>query len=266
MRNIVAIGLVLACVVGCASAQSAQSATSAPATDTKQLTGDSPIDAVLDALDARGKQLKDFTANVTLTDTDSATGNDSTMIGRIAMQRLAGDDARLRVTFDKKKTNDVEKPDKSEYTLGNGWLIERNYPDRREIRREVLKPGQKMNLLKLGEGPFPLPLGQDKADVHKMFEVSKLPPAKDDPPGTIHAQLVPKPGTQFESKFKKIDFWVDPASRMPVKIQTVDPNETAVRTTELKDIKVNSDLADKDFELPKIDEKEWSIREQPYEE
>src|SRR6185503_20430076 len=114
--------------------------------------------------------------------------------------------------------------------------------------------GQKMNLLKLGEGPFPLPLGQDKADVHKMFEVSKQSSGgKDDPPGTIHARLTPKPGTQFEQKFGTIDVWIDPHSRMPVKIETVDPNGVATRTTELKNIRVNTKLTAEDFKLPPID-------------
>jgi outer membrane lipoprotein-sorting protein len=149
--------------------------------------------------------------------------------------------------------------------LSKGWLIDRDYPDHREIRRQVLRPGQKMNLLKLGEGPFPLPLGQDKGDVHKMFEVSKLPAGKDDPPGTIHARLTPKPGTQFEPKFKTIDVWVDPASRMPVKIETIDPNAVATRTTELKNIHVNTKLTDEDFKLTPIDEKAWDIHEQPFE-
>jgi outer membrane lipoprotein-sorting protein len=262
MQKILGIGLVMLMFVGCASAQT--SAPIAPA-GPKTISTSSDVDDVLDALDARGKNLSDFTADVSLTDVDNANGTDSTLAGKIWMQKLPGDDARLRVTFDKKITNGKEKADKSEYTLDKGWLIDRKYADRQEIRRQVLKPGQKMNLLKLGEGPFPLPLGQDKADVHRLFDVKKIDPAKDDPPGTIHMQLIPKPGTQFENKFKTIDFWVDPASQMPVRIQTLDRNETTTRTTELKDVKIDSKLSDKDFELPKISEGEWKITEAPYE-
>ena len=99
----------------------------------------SDIDDVLDALDARGKSLSDFTADVSLTDVDNANGTDSTLSGKIWMQKLPGDDARLRVTFDKKITNGKEKADKSEYTLDKGWLIDRKYADRQEIRRQVLR-------------------------------------------------------------------------------------------------------------------------------
>jgi len=293
MRRLLGSWLIIGICAGCASAQQQQAPPQSPpqqpstpsnptpaapapapaaaaapvaaAPATGALTPDSPVDDILDALDRRGKELNDFTANVTLTDTDTALGNETKLTGVIRMQRLGADDARLRVNFDRKEVNDKVTNDRQEYMLAGGMLTERNYADTKEIRRQVLKPGQKMNLLKLGEGPFPLPLGQDKADVHKMFDVKKFPPAPDDPAGTIHAQLVPKKGSQFEDRFATIDFWVDPQSRMPVRIVTQDPNGTTQRATELKDVKINANLTDKDFVLEPIDEKKWEIRSQAYE-
>jgi outer membrane lipoprotein-sorting protein len=257
MRNFAGTWLALSIIVGCASAQQqSPDASPAPAGDVV-LSADSSVDQILDALDARGDSLQDFTADVTLSDVDAATGGDTTRSGKIWMQRVSPDDARLRVLFG--------KPDKIEYALDKGWLLDRDYTRRLEVRRQVLKPGEKMDLLKLGEGPFPLPLGQDKADVHKMFEVKKFPQKAEDPKGTIHVQLIPKPGTQFESKFASIDVWADPQSKFPVKIETVDPNGTTIRTTELKSIKVNTGLSGPDFTLPKVDEKTWEIREKPFE-
>jgi hypothetical protein len=230
------------------------------------LTAQSSIDQILHALDQRGKTLKDFTANVTLSHSDVAQGNGDELTGRMWMQRLAGNDARLRVIFNTRQVND-EKPrnDKQEYELANGWLTDRSYTDHKEIRRQVLKPGQKMDLLKLGEGPFPLPLGQDPAEVKRQFEVARLPAKPSDPAGTIHVRLTPKPGTRFASKFEQIDFWVDPASEFPIKIETLDPNETTLTTATLSDIKVNSGLGDGDFKLPQIDEKQWHIQVAPFE-
>lgn len=264
MHNIARTWLALALVAGCASAQQSPAqgpqdpAGGATPGANRELTVDSSVDQILDALDARGDSLKDFTAEVTLSDIDAATGGDSTRIGKIWMQRLGGDDARLRVLFD--------KPDKIEYALQKGWLLDRDYGRRLEIRRQVLRPGEKMDLLKLGEGPFPLPLGQDKADVHKMFEVKKLEPKADDPAGTIHAQLIPKPGTQFEPKFASIDVWVDQKTQFPVKIETIDPNGTTIRSTELRSIQVNTGLNDADFTMQPVDEKTWEVREKPFDE
>jgi len=97
-----------------------------------------------------------------------------------------------------------------------------------------------------------------------MFEVKKVAPAQDDPAGTVHVQLTPKPSSQFADRFATIDFWVDPSSRMPVRIVTMDPNGTTQRTTELKDVKVNANLGEKDFQLEPVSEKEWEIRTQAY--
>ena len=44
--------------------------------------------------------------------------------------------------------------EKTEYLLDGQWLIDRNYRAKNEVKREVLKRGQKMDLFKLGEGPF----------------------------------------------------------------------------------------------------------------
>ncbi len=277
MRKLLSGWLMVGICAGCASAGQPSQQPSAPPANPAPgnapapaaggaLTPESSVDDILDALDRRGKELNDFTANVTLADTDTAVGNETKLSGQMWMQRLGQDDARLRVRFDRKEVNDQPKSERQEFMLSGGTLIERNYVDTIEIRRQVLKPGQKMNLLKLGEGPFPLPLGQDKADVHKMFDVKKVAPAADDPAGTVHVQLVPKKGSQFEDRFSTIDFWVDPQSRMPVRIVTQDPNGTTQRTTELKDVKVNANLGEKDFQLEPIDEKKWTIRSQAYEE
>ncbi len=160
-----------------------------------------------------------------LTDSDNSTGDSTINIGNVILQRKGPDDARIRVAFTQKQLgNKIFKVD-HQYTLDNGLLVERDYQSKHETRQQILKPGQKLDLFKLGEGPFPLPLGQKRLDVLRLFQVQKIDPAKDDPPATVHLQLAPKPGTQFAKQFKTIDIWVDTASDMPRRIQTVDVNE-----------------------------------------
>src|SRR3954453_20182488 len=125
MRQLIAIVLAAIISTSCASAQapttqSASSTEPAAAASAKPLSADSSVDDILDALDARGKDLSDFTADVTLDDANAANGNNSTLSGKMWMQRLPGDDARLRVTFDHKSVNGKPPtPDKSEYTLAS---------------------------------------------------------------------------------------------------------------------------------------------------
>ena len=128
----------------------------------------------------------------------------------------------------------------------------------------MLKPGEKMNLLKLGEGPFPLPIGQKKEDVKKLFDVTLVPPAKTDAADladTIHLRLTPKEGTRFARKFGAIDIWVSRKSNFPIRIDTTAPGGSDHQTTKLQELKINPEpgLKDGDFALPKIDAETWSL-------
>src|SRR5207248_3656709 len=172
--------------------------------DEPKLDGSSDLDAILDALDARGKNLKDFSADVALHTADNRTGEDTAQIGSMNFQSKGSDDSRIKVSFDKKQMDDGGKKttvkQRLDYVLEDGWLTDRDYQKKLEVRRQVLRPGQKMNLLKLGEGPFPLPIGQDKTEVKKQFDASKVETTKDDPKDTAHVKLIPKPGSQFEKR------------------------------------------------------------------
>ncbi len=213
------------------------------------LTPASRLDDILDALDARGENMKDFVASVKLTDKDEGTGNSSEVVGKVFFQRKSDGDGRINVIFNQKIEDEKIRPENHQYVLDGGWLIERDYLKKIETRLQVREAGEKMDPMKLGEGPFPLPIGQKKEDVRKLFDVQKIDSSKDDPPGTIHIQLTPRPGTQFAPKFKTIDVWVDPADAMPRKIQTIDTNPVSARSkaTDLTDVKINPGLGDKDF-------------------
>jgi len=245
---------------GCSSAVRAESPTAS-----KDLTLDSSVDDVLDALDALGDGLNDFTADVKMTTADGATGLESTRSGAVWFQNQSEGESRLRVTFETKEEDGLEKTEKIEYMLDDGWLVDRDYKKKIEVKRQVLRPGEKINLLKLGEGPFPLPIGQDKADAHKLFDITKIAASKDDPESTVHLELKPRKGSQFERKFHAIDVWVDLKTHMPRRIGTSNVPQTELRTTDLSNVRVNPGLKDEDFALPAVSEKEWTQHAEPYE-
>jgi hypothetical protein len=226
----------------------------------------STVDQILDALDARGHDLTDFTASVLLTRVNGETGDSASQQGVVYFQRKSDGDSRIRVDFLNKIEDDKTFPEHHEFTLDNGWLIERDFKAKKEIKRQVRAPGEKMDPMKLGEGPFPLPIGQKKEDVKAQFDVQKIDPAKDDPPGTIHLQLKPHPGTNFARKFQLIDVWVDPVSAMPVRIKTTDVGNSDVsnyKVTDLTDVKINSGLSDKDFPQDNLPN-DWSSISESY--
>ena len=245
-----------AAIAACA----AQAATTRPA----PLSAQSSVDQILDALDARGENIRDFSAKVILTDTDESSGDSTVNIGTVVLRRKSADDARIRVAFTERRLGDKIFPADHQYTLDNGILDDRDYLKKHQTRTQVLKPGQKLDLFKLGQGPFPLPLGQKREDVLKLFDVAKVDPTNDDPPGTVHIRLTPKEGTQFANQFKTIDIWADITTEMPRRIQTEDINQTTTRTTDLSDVKLNAGASDKDFAQPPVGP-DWDVVEGPLE-
>src|SRR5688572_23553537 len=217
-----------------------------PAGGDGKLSPDSSVDRVLDALDRRGRGLKEFVADVALKEEDDL-GLSSTRKGKVWHQRQGEDDSRIRVVFDTREDEENVYDEKLEYMLDDGWLLDRDFKKKIEVRRQVLKPGEKLNLLKLGEGPFPLPIGQDKKEVKRLFDVTKIAPADGDPPASVHLQLKPKKGTEFAKKFDLMDVWVDEKSEFPVRIDMT--TQASFKSTALTNLKVNPDpaLTDADF-------------------
>jgi outer membrane lipoprotein-sorting protein len=238
-----------------------------PTADSAALPPNATVDDVLDALHDRGQNLREFVADVELAEVDTIMSSSSKRIGKVWFQTKSNGDAKLRVRFDQRVVG--ERPPQSEvkeYLLDEGWLTDRDYRAKNETRYQIARPGEKVNLFQLGKGPFPLPIGQEKKAVLDLFEVTKVPPGKDDPANSIHLQLKPKEKTDFERKFSTIDVWVDVNTKMPVRIETMDRNQTTVRTTDLKNLQVNPNpgLKDADFALQVIDADGWNRHEEPF--
>lgn len=227
-----------------------------------ELSPKSSVDDVLDALFVVGKDLKSFSANVTLRETDLISQDSSKRTGMTVYQQKPDGEARLRVTFLKRIQDNLAQDQRIEYLLDGDWLVERNYPRKLEIRRQVSKPGERINLLRLGEGPFPLPIGQEKEEVKKQFTVTQ-PEGLDAVPDTVQIRLTPRKSTRFERDFATIDVWVDLKTGMPRRIDTVDTNETLMRGTDLADIRLNVQLSDEHFALPAIGA-DWQRRDEAF--
>lgn len=239
----------------------------APGASAGAISADSSVDSILDALDVRGQKLDGFVADVTLKEEDQI-GLSSTRTGRVWYQRKSPEDARIRINFTQREDEKNIYDERVEYALDAGWLIDRDYQRKVEVKRQVLAAGEKINLLKLGEGPFPLPIGQKKEDVHRQFDVTKVKPNKNDPAGTVHLKLVPKEETPLADKFSEIDVWVDTKTHFPRRIGTADPENQNFKTTDLENVKINPQpgLGDRDFALERISDADWQRSVEPFNE
>ncbi|HRK29893.1 MAG TPA: hypothetical protein PLD59_02355 [Tepidisphaeraceae bacterium] len=219
------------------------------------------VDTLLDGLEARGNDLRTLHATISKSEADASLGEDTeTRTGRLWYDRQAEADVRIRVSLDKLRIGEKEREDRIEYMLIDGTLTDRNYRSRVEVQRIVQKPGQKLDLFKLGQGPFPLPIGQPRAAVYEQFDVSELPAGDDAPRNTSRLKLVPKPGTELTRRFAWIEVWVDRTDFLPRRISTLNAQQSVLTTTVLQDVQLNTPLASEAFSLEKVNEREWSIR------
>jgi len=262
--RIVALSIFLA---GCVNAQPP---TSQPTTDAAvtKVSDHASVDEILDALDARGRDLKDFSADVSLTTTDTTLGEATKRSGTIVFQNAESGNARIHIIFDTLDDGQRIKKQKTEYLLLDEYLFDRNYTKKQEVKRQLRKKGEQINLLKLGEGPFPLPIGQPKSEVHAQFEVERIdqePAGITPPPNSTHLRLTPRAGTRMARQFPTIDVWVDTTHHMPVRIEVPDKNLTSINTTDLTNVKINAGVAEDAFKLPAVPA-DWSRTEEEYRE
>ena len=224
------------------------------------LPAEPTVDQTLDALEAAGKNLKSLTADVTLDETDDM-ANESTKTGKLLLARSQDGETRVRVNFSEFRSGQRVIAQRREYVLDGEYLVRRDYDLKKQQTTRVRKPGEKVDLLKLGEGPFPLPIGQSKEAVYKQFDVKSLAPEAEDatnvPDDTVRLRLTPKDGTRLAKKFSTIDVWVRRGEAFPVKIETVDANQTSTVGTTMTNIKLNDDLPADAFKLDKLPQ-DWS--------
>src|SRR5262245_39943364 len=122
----------------------------------------------------------------------------------------------------------VEQSEQSlrEYVFDGRWFVERDRKAKQFIKREVVPPDKTFDPTKLGEGPFPLPIGQKRDEIVKRYDVTLLPsdaelegndpadkPSLDDfVKGSQQLKLVPKPEIKMNEELQEIRLWYRPTA------------------------------------------------------
>ena len=129
--------------------------------------------------------------------------------------------AQFKVQFDSKTVGTRKRRLDEQHLFDGRWYIELQSKTKTVTRREIRAENEKANPYKLGEGAFPLPFGQKKADILAEFDVKLIAPKKKDPPNTDHLRLTPRPGTSTGRTYKTLDFWIADAGKLsglPLKV------------------------------------------------
>lgn len=113
------------------------------------------------------------------------------------------------VDFDKKINGRRVTRVDEKHMFDGQWYVTLREEQKIVERRQVRTPNDTRDPYKLGDGPFPVPFGQTKADILREFDVRLAPASKDDPKDTDHLLLYPKPRTQMHGKYERLHFWVE---------------------------------------------------------
>jgi hypothetical protein len=239
---------VIACMaVGCASAQVTPVAPTQPAA--QSVDAPKPFDTsdqLLDALQRATDGLHDFRANVIYDRLDAITEDRERRIGRIVLQQDDKGARRFAITFDQFiDAAGHASPQPQRFTFADGWLVEFDDARKQSIERQLVPEGTKLDPLRLGEGPLPLPVGQKADDVRRRFTVS-LAPAPDAPllkrlEGVQGLVLVPRKGSGVDEDFEEVRVWYDLRTFAPVGVVAkLKGGDT--KTVLLRDVAVNAGL------------------------
>lgn len=245
---------------------------------------DPRVGAALDRIEAADRELRTLTAAVRLIRRfpQILGGGQQTQYGTIAFsaepgpgpgtaaganagaaqgQAGAPSQRRFAIEFE---TRDIPDPsgqvrredDPQDFIFDGTWLLERRHKDKFFARRRMLAPGAGRDPLKIGEGPFPLPIGQRKDDMLARFAVSLVPALEGSPDNArlrellkdcTQLRLVPRVEVLGAKDFREIRLWFREPDALPIFAQTTNRDDSTAEVF-LVNIKRNEPVAPATFD------------------
>jgi len=206
-------------------------------------------DAMLDALERAGENLVSLTADIKYDKTSELQGDRQVRLGKLfyvsglaragenGQRPIApnGDDPirergrRFAIRFNEQWLDGARRDEEMTYIFDGEWLVEKLPQEKPPLflKRQVVPPGESFDPLRIGEGPFPVPIGQRKADILQRYVAELLPPgagleagpeadaqerkeaerANLDVAGSHQLRLTPRPERAAEDDFTEIRLW-----------------------------------------------------------
>jgi hypothetical protein len=207
---------------------------------------------ILHELEAAGDKYRTIRANLDYEVVNLVLGDSEKRTGWVTYSK--GDDdktpTRFRVAFKKLRLGDGNERDEPvDYAFDGQWLTEAKHNIKNITLYQLAAAGQKVEPLRIGKGPFPLPFGQKAADMVKYFIPSTRPPVQSDPNGTIYLRLLTRPQYDAELPTTRMEMWIDAKTYLPVRLKSRDKNK-AVTTVTFKDITTNKAVDEGAFRIP----------------
>ncbi|MEE8155471.1 MAG: hypothetical protein V3T53_11015 [Phycisphaerales bacterium] len=252
-----------------------------PTTQPQQEAEPDAVEDLLDRLERSSADLRDFQAKIRYDIWDAVTEEKQIRSGKLIYQVDPDDGSkRFAILFDTFIFGNRQEKEAKHYIFADGWLVEIDHERKQFIKRQIVAPGETFDPLKLGEGPFPLPIGQPKNEVLARFDVKLLDAPSDpflakmlidrDVEGMV---LFPKPNTPEAEKFQRVELFYDRETMLPIGINAVaadaidpsDPNSRNRKMVLLSDLKRNEGVDEAILSIEEPDKRAWDIDIRPWE-
>jgi hypothetical protein len=248
----------------------------APQEDKAPAAQDAEVDQLLTKLENAAAELRDFTAKVRYDKWDPVTSRWEIRAGELIYQLKPDKSKRFAMLFDTLIVGDRRQERKAHFIFDAGWLVEVDHERKQFIKRQIVAPGQEFDPFKLGEGPFPLPVGQSRDEVLKHFEVTLLGKPEDQQLEGLEnvkgLRLIPRPGAREAEHFERVDVFYDNDTLLPVGISLIETDAApddkfdarVKKIVRLRDVKRNEGIDETRLSIEEPDAREWAINIEPW--
>ena len=219
-----------------------------------------PAVALLDRLETATEGLRDFRADVTFYTWDGVIQRREIRTGEIVYQQRPGNQSkRFAILVTREIIGNRQHDQNKRYIFDGSWLVEIDYDSRVFIKRQIVRPGENFDPLKLGEGPFPLPLGQRRDEVLARFEASLLDESSDEQlakfltgKSVLGLLLVPRPSTPQAREIVQVEIFYDSVTLLPVGIHLTETNGDR-KTVLLRNLRRNEGIDEASLSIEQPD-------------
>jgi len=220
---------------------------------TRPSAGDPQVDGILERLERKGDQIEDIETPIRFTKIDPVLEDKQVFEGILRFKKDQPN-PRFFIRFDKFTQEGVTREKREWHVFDGQWYIEAREKTNTIVKRQVVRPGEEVDVFRIGQGPFPLPFGQKKAEILKYFDCKRVAPDAKDPPNTVHLGCTPKPDTDMAKKHGSVHFYIDRSLDLPVKVRTVEKSENVEVSAEFPadKIRINTGMAASQLNLPPL--------------
>ena len=207
---------------------------------------------ILKRLEAAGEKYPRIAADVHYHEIMREIGDTEERTGWVKYQAASKDSpAKFRIHFKTIRQGDgATVKNVEDYVFDGQWFTRRRQSVKMHHTWQVAAPGEQVEAMELGKGPFPVPFGQKAETVLKHFRVTTRPPIKTDPKDTDYLKLVALPQQKRRLDVEWMEIWVDRQRSLPTKIVAEDASRNR-KTITFKNIQTPKSFPEKTFKLPR---------------